>query len=86
MTKAAAYNRFPRIIRLVEEAHAPTEWFIDRFVRWSMPAIVVIAALVILVPPLTMAQLWETWVYRGLALPLIWCPFALFISVPPSIS
>jgi Cd2+/Zn2+-exporting ATPase len=89
VTKAAADNTISRIIRLVEdaeEARAPTERFIDRFSRWYMPAIVVIAALVILLPPLTIGQPWETWVYRGLALLLIGCPCALVISVPASIA
>jgi Cd2+/Zn2+-exporting ATPase len=89
VTKAAEDNTIARIIRLVEEAEearAPTERFIDRFSRWYMPAIVGVAALVILVPPLALGQPWQTWVYRGLALLLIGCPCALVISVPASIA
>ncbi len=89
VTKAAADNTISRIIRLVEEAEearAPTERFIDRFSRWYMPAIVTVAALVVLVPPLAFGQPWDTWVYRGLALLLIGCPCALVISVPASIA
>ncbi len=89
VTKAAEDNTISRIIRLVEEAEearAPTERFIDRFSRWYMPAIVAIAALVVLVPPLAFGQPWDTWVYRGLALLLIGCPCALVISVPASIA
>ena len=89
VTKAAEDNTIARIIRLVEEAEearAPTERFIDRFSRWYMPAIVAVAALVVLVPPLAFGQPWETWVYRGLALLLIGCPCALVISVPASIA
>jgi Cd2+/Zn2+-exporting ATPase len=89
VTKAAEDNTISRIIRLVEEAEearAPTERFIDRFSRWYMPAIVAVAALVILVPPLAFGQPWDTWVYRGLALLLIGCPCALVISVPASIA
>jgi Cd2+/Zn2+-exporting ATPase len=55
VTKGAEDNTIARIIRLVEEAEearAPTERFIDRFSRWYMPAIVAVAALVMLVPPL----------------------------------
>ena len=51
-----------------------------------MPAIVAVAALVVLVPPLAFGQPWDTWVYRGLALLLIGCPCALVISVPASIA
>ncbi|QEW20346.1 Lead, cadmium, zinc and mercury-transporting ATPase [Marinibacterium anthonyi] len=89
VTKAAADNTIARIIRLVEEAEdarAPTERFIDRFSRWYMPAIVVLAALVILIPPLATGADWNTWIYRGLALLLIGCPCALVISVPASIA
>ncbi|HQU69626.1 MAG TPA: heavy metal translocating P-type ATPase [Albidovulum sp.] len=89
VTKAAEDNTISRIIRLVEEAEearAPTERFIDRFSRWYMPAIVAVAALVVLVPPLAFGQPWDTWVYRGLALLLIGCPCALVISVPASIA
>jgi Cd2+/Zn2+-exporting ATPase len=89
VTKGAEDNTIARIIRLVEEAEearAPTERFIDRFSRWYMPAIVAVAALVVVVPPLAFGQPWDTWVYRGLALLLIGCPCALVISVPASIA
>lgn len=89
VTKGPEDNTISRIIRLVEEAEearAPTERFIDRFSRYYMPAIVAIAALVVLVPPLAFSQPWDTWLYRGLALLLIGCPCALVISVPASIA
>lgn len=89
VTKGPEDNTIARIIRLVEEAEesrAPTERFIDRFSRWYMPAIVAVAALVVLLPPLAFGQPWDTWVYRGLALLLIGCPCALVISVPASIA
>ena len=89
VTKGPEDNTIARIIRLVEEAEdarAPTERFIDRFSRWYMPAIVAVAALVIVIPPLAFGQPWDTWTYRGLALLLIGCPCALVISVPASIA
>lgn len=89
VTKEAEDNTISRIIRLVEEAEdarAPTERFIDRFSRWYMPAIVGVAILVILIPPLAFGQDWDSWIYRGLALLLIGCPCALVISVPASIA
>ncbi|MCU7427883.1 heavy metal translocating P-type ATPase [Paracoccus denitrificans] len=89
VTREPADNTIARIIRLVEEAEearAPTERFIDRFSRWYMPAVVAVAALVMLVPPLGFGADWDTWVYRGLALLLIGCPCALVISVPASIA
>ncbi|ATJ89342.1 ATPase [Acetobacter senegalensis] len=89
VTKAASDNTIARIIRLVEEAEearAPTERFIDRFSRWYMPAIVILSALVICIPPLAFGQIWSVWVYRGLSLLLIGCPCALVISVPAAIA
>lgn len=89
VTRAAEDNTIARIIRLVEEAEsarAPTERFIDRFSRIYMPAVVGVALLVVLVPPLAFGQEWGTWIYRGLALLLIGCPCALVISVPASIA
>ncbi|WP_293798692.1 heavy metal translocating P-type ATPase [uncultured Bosea sp.] len=87
--KAAEDNTIARIIRLVEEAQearAPTERFIDRFSRWYMPAIVGLAVLVALVPPLLLGAEWPVWIYRALALLLIGCPCALVISVPAAIA
>lgn len=89
VTKEAHDNTIARIVELVEEAEsarAPTERFIDRFSRWYMPTVVGIALLTVLVPPLLLAQPWETWIYRGLALLLIGCPCALVISVPAAIA
>lgn len=89
VTTAAADNTISRIIRLVEEAEesrAPTERFIDRFSRWYMPAVVALAALTVVVPPLAFGMAWDVWIYRGLALLLIGCPCALVISVPAAIA
>ncbi|MFX0541261.1 heavy metal translocating P-type ATPase [Roseovarius sp. S4756] len=89
VSRAAEDNTIARIVRLVEEAEstrAPTERFIERFSRWYMPAVVGAAALVAVLPPLVAGGLWETWIYRGLALLLIGCPCALVISVPASIA
>src|SRR3546814_18209708 len=83
VTKAAEDNTIARIIRLVEEAEsarAPTERFIDQFSRIYMPAVVGLALMVAIVPPLAFAQAWDTWVYRALALLLIGCPCALEIG------
>ncbi len=87
--RSAEDNTIARIVRLVEEAEsarAPTERFIDRFSRIYMPAVVGVAVLVAVVPPLAFGLAWGEWVYRALALLLIGCPCALVISVPASIA
>ena len=87
--KTAADNTIARIIELVEQAQAskaPTARFIEKFSRYYTPAVMAIAALVIIVPPLAMGGEWSTWVYRGLALLLIACPCALVLSTPAAIA
>jgi Zn2+/Cd2+-exporting ATPase len=89
VTAASADNTIARVIRLVEEAQeakAPTERFIDRFSRYYTPAVVLVAGLVAIVPPLLFGALWHDWIYRALALLLIACPCALVISTPAAIA
>lgn len=95
VTHVAADNTISRMIRLVEEAQekrAPVQRFVDQFARWYTPAVVALAALIAVVPPLFFGQpFWnpapETfgWLYRGLALLVVACPCALVISTPVSL-
>ena len=89
VTAAAADNTIARVVRLVEEAQerkAPTERFIDHFSRYYTPAVVLVATLVAVVPPILFGGAWEAWVYKGLAILLIGCPCALVISTPAAIA
>jgi Zn2+/Cd2+-exporting ATPase len=82
-------NTIARVVKLVEEAQeakAPTERFIDQFSRYYTPAVIVVAALVAVVPPLLLGASWNEWVYKGLAVLLIGCPCALVISTPAAIA
>lgn len=89
VTATAQNNTIARIIAQVEEAQeskAPTERFIDRFSVWYTPAVMILAALVAIIPPLVAGGDWSEWVYKGLAILLIGCPCALVISTPAAIA
>jgi Cd2+/Zn2+-exporting ATPase len=95
VTAPASGSLLSRIATLVGEAQAqraPVERFIDRFAAWYTPAIVAVAALVAILPPLVAGQpFWNTadgahgWLYRALALLVVACPCALVISTPVTI-
>jgi Cd2+/Zn2+-exporting ATPase len=87
-TKAAHDTMLARIIHMVEEAHArraPSEQWVERFARVYTPAVMALALLVFLGPPLALGGAWEDWFYRALILLVIACPCALVISTPVSI-
>lgn len=83
---ASAIDRILKLIEEAEERRAPIERFIDRFSRIYTPAIMAIALLVTLIPPLLFAASWQEWIYKGLTLLLIGCPCALVISTPAAIT
>jgi Cd2+/Zn2+-exporting ATPase len=58
---------------------------VERFARIYTPAVMVVAILVFMVPPLMLGQAWDEWFYRALVLLVIACPCALVISTPVSI-
>jgi Cd2+/Zn2+-exporting ATPase len=95
VTHLAKDSTISRLIRLVEEAQerrAPAQRFIDRFARIYTPAVVVLAVLVAVLPPLLWQQPFidtatptNGWLYRALALLVVACPCALVISIPVSL-
>jgi Cd2+/Zn2+-exporting ATPase len=88
VTHLAEDNTISRLIKMVEEAQekrSPTQRFVDQFARYYTPAVVVLALLVAVVPPLLFGAPGREWLYRALALLVVACPCALVISTPVSI-
>lgn len=95
VTHLAADNTISRLIRMVDEAQerrAPAQRFVDRFAKYYTPAVIFIALLVAIIPPLFFGEpFWnptpdtQGWFYRALALLVVACPCALVISTPVTI-
>lgn len=88
VTKLVQDTTIARIINLVEEAQAkraPSQAFVERFAAIYTPIVLILAAGIVLVPPLLLGYDWGPWIYRGLALLVVSCPCALVVSTPVAI-
>jgi len=78
------HSTVSKILELVENASnkkAETEKFITKFAKYYTPAVVSIAAITVIIPPLFGGD-FNTWLYRALIFLVISCPCALVISIP----
>ena len=88
VTRASNETTLARVLRRVEEAQssrAPSQGFVESFARVYTPAVVALAVVVAVAPPLAGMGTYLAWGYRALVLLVIACPCALVISTPVSI-
>jgi len=87
-SKAAEDTTLFRIIKLVEEAQshrAPSEQWVEKFARYYTPAMLALALIIAVIPPLAFGGEWTVWLYQALVILVIACPCALVISTPVTI-
>ena len=88
VTKKFGESTVSKILDLVENASSKksrSENFITKFARYYTPAVVIIAVVLAIVPPLIVEEAsFQDWLYRALSFLVVSCPCALVISIPLS--
>lgn len=86
VTKEFGESTVSKILDLVENASSKkskSENFITKFAKYYTPAVVIIAVLLAIVPPIIIkGAVFTDWLYRALTFLVVSCPCALVISIP----
>lgn len=83
--KIYSQSTVSKILELVEHASskkAKAENFITKFARIYTPAVVILAVLLAIIPPIIFNGIFSIWFSRALTFLVISCPCAIVISVP----
>ncbi len=88
VTKEYGESTVSKILDLVENASSKkskSENFITKFAQYYTPAVVVIAIILAIIPPIIIKDAsFSDWLYRALSFLVVSCPCALVISIPLS--
>lgn len=86
VTKEFEESTVSKILELVEKAgnkKAEAEKFITKFAKYYTPAVVAVAALLAVIPPIFIEGAhFSEWIYRAAIFLVVSCPCALVISIP----
>ncbi len=86
VTKEFGASTVSKILDLVENASSKkskSENFITKFAKYYTPAVVIIAVILAVVPPIIIKDaIFTDWIYRALTFLVVSCPCALVISIP----
>ena len=81
-------NLIQRVIRLVETAKTtqpPSQQFLERFERGYARIIVIVALLLLVLPPVWLNWAWEATIYRALVFLVVASPCALMAAIMPTL-
>lgn len=88
VTKAAEATLLSRIIHMVQEAKnelPPSQLFVERFEGIYAKCVVLLALLLMVLPPYLFGWSWETTIYRAMIFLVVASPCALVSSIMPAV-